>query len=182
VRVRAFEPHLSKKASKTFNSWDSLMVTHLTTSQPVCCLNRAERTGSLVFNILWSNVLIMEKQTVSIPIYECSSTAGTRSVSHRVLLLCTHISRQSPSNTNCACPCNIISVLKLPLLITHSHVFYTRFPILFYIIPSTTSLTQSNCTALTPLAHAFPVYTNSLNTTASTFLPKSTLLGWIATV
>jgi hypothetical protein len=32
------------------------MVTHLTTSQPVCCLNRAERTGSLVFNILWSNV------------------------------------------------------------------------------------------------------------------------------
>jgi hypothetical protein len=36
------------------------MVTHLTTDQPVCCLNRAERTGSLVFNILWSNVKDMQ--------------------------------------------------------------------------------------------------------------------------
>jgi hypothetical protein len=32
------------------------MVTHLTTSPPVRCLNRAERTGSLVFNALWSYV------------------------------------------------------------------------------------------------------------------------------
>jgi hypothetical protein len=32
------------------------VVTHLTTSPPVRCLNRAERTGSLVLNVLWSNV------------------------------------------------------------------------------------------------------------------------------
>jgi hypothetical protein len=42
--------------AKTYNSEDSLMVTHLTTSSPVRCLNRAERTGSLVFNVLWSYV------------------------------------------------------------------------------------------------------------------------------
>jgi hypothetical protein len=32
------------------------MVTHLTATQPVRCLNMAERTGSLVFNVLWSYV------------------------------------------------------------------------------------------------------------------------------
>jgi hypothetical protein len=32
------------------------VVTHLTTNPPVRCLNRAERTGSLVFNVLWSYV------------------------------------------------------------------------------------------------------------------------------
>jgi hypothetical protein len=36
------------KTAKTYNSRDSLMVTHLTTNPPVSCLNRAERTGSLV--------------------------------------------------------------------------------------------------------------------------------------
>ena len=41
---------------KTYNSGDSPVVTHLTTSPPVRCLNRAERTGSLVFNVLWSYV------------------------------------------------------------------------------------------------------------------------------
>jgi hypothetical protein len=45
-----------KKKQNTYNSGDSLMVTHLTTSPPVRCLNRAERTGSLVFNVLWSYV------------------------------------------------------------------------------------------------------------------------------
>jgi hypothetical protein len=35
------------------------MVTHLTTNPPVSCLNRAERTGSLVFMILWSYVIDM---------------------------------------------------------------------------------------------------------------------------
>jgi hypothetical protein len=44
---------------KTYNSGDSPVVTHLTTSPPVRCLNRAERTGSLVFNVLWSYVLIL---------------------------------------------------------------------------------------------------------------------------
>jgi hypothetical protein len=43
-------------AKKTFNSGYSLVVTHLTTNPPVRCLNRAERTGSLVLNVLWSNV------------------------------------------------------------------------------------------------------------------------------
>jgi hypothetical protein len=43
-------------AKKTFNSGYSLVVTHLTTNPPVRCLNRAERTGSLAFNVLWSNV------------------------------------------------------------------------------------------------------------------------------
>jgi hypothetical protein len=43
---------------KTYNSGYSLVVTHLTTNPPVRCLNRAERTGSLVFNVLWSYVLV----------------------------------------------------------------------------------------------------------------------------
>jgi hypothetical protein len=42
-----------KKMSKTYNSGYSLVVTHLTTNPPVRCLNSAERTGSLVFNVLW---------------------------------------------------------------------------------------------------------------------------------
>jgi hypothetical protein len=47
---------LQKQSAKTYNRGDSLMVTHLTTNPPVRCLNRAERTGSLVFNALWSYV------------------------------------------------------------------------------------------------------------------------------
>jgi hypothetical protein len=34
----------------------NIVVTHLTTNPPVRCLNRAERTGSLVFNVLWPYV------------------------------------------------------------------------------------------------------------------------------
>jgi hypothetical protein len=45
-----------EKKKKTYNSGYSLVVTHLTTNPPVRCLNRAERTGSLVFNVLWSYV------------------------------------------------------------------------------------------------------------------------------
>jgi hypothetical protein len=45
-----------QKKPKTYNSGYSLVVTHLTTNPPVRCLNRAERTGSLVFNVLWSYV------------------------------------------------------------------------------------------------------------------------------
>jgi hypothetical protein len=45
-----------QKDTKTYNSGYSLVVTHLTTNPPVRCLNRAERTGSLVFNVLWSYV------------------------------------------------------------------------------------------------------------------------------
>jgi hypothetical protein len=35
------------KMAKTYNSGDSLVVTHSTTNPPVSYLNRAERTGSL---------------------------------------------------------------------------------------------------------------------------------------
>jgi hypothetical protein len=49
---------MPKTAKKTYNSGYSLVVTHLTTNPPVRCLNRAERTGSLVFNVLWSYVII----------------------------------------------------------------------------------------------------------------------------
>jgi hypothetical protein len=45
-----------KEMTITYNSGYSLVVTHLTTNPPVRCLNRAERTGSLVFNVLWSYV------------------------------------------------------------------------------------------------------------------------------
>ena len=50
--------HIKSKENmtKTYNSGYSLVVTHLTTNPPVRCLNRAERTGSLVFNVLWSYV------------------------------------------------------------------------------------------------------------------------------
>jgi hypothetical protein len=38
----------TKRKAKTYNSGYSLVVTYLTTNPPVRCLNRAERTGSLV--------------------------------------------------------------------------------------------------------------------------------------
>ncbi|KAF2135347.1 hypothetical protein K452DRAFT_239538, partial [Aplosporella prunicola CBS 121167] len=46
------------KKAKTYNSWDSLVVTHLTTNQPVHSLCMAERTGCPVFYDLWSYVII----------------------------------------------------------------------------------------------------------------------------
>jgi hypothetical protein len=45
-----------QKMAKTYNSGYSPVVTHLTTNPPVSCLNIAERTGSIVFKILWSYV------------------------------------------------------------------------------------------------------------------------------
>ncbi|KAF2790453.1 hypothetical protein K505DRAFT_79394 [Melanomma pulvis-pyrius CBS 109.77] len=54
----------SKKKSKTYNSRDSPMVTHLTTSPPVSCLCKAERTGSPIFMILWSYVSVQVNTTV----------------------------------------------------------------------------------------------------------------------
>ena len=47
---------MAKRSPKTYNSGDSLVVTHLTTNPPVSCLYMAERTGSLIFMILWSYV------------------------------------------------------------------------------------------------------------------------------
>jgi hypothetical protein len=43
--------------TKTYNSEDSLVVTHPTTNSPACGLSTAERTGSPVFHTLWSYVL-----------------------------------------------------------------------------------------------------------------------------
>ncbi|KAJ9482563.1 hypothetical protein VN97_g10859 [Penicillium thymicola] len=42
---------------KTYNSEDSLVVTHPTTNSPACGLSTAERTGSPIFHTLWSYVL-----------------------------------------------------------------------------------------------------------------------------
>jgi hypothetical protein len=52
-------PEEVQKEEKTYNSRYSLVVTHLTTNLPVNCLNRAERTGSLVISFLWSYVLLI---------------------------------------------------------------------------------------------------------------------------
>ena len=48
------------KRSKTYNTRDSLVVTHPTTSLAVAGLSRGERTGSRVFQCLWSYVLDCE--------------------------------------------------------------------------------------------------------------------------
>ena len=48
-----------KKKRKTYNSRDSLVVTHPTTNRPACGLSTAERTGSPVFHTLWSYVLVL---------------------------------------------------------------------------------------------------------------------------
>jgi hypothetical protein len=45
----------SKKAiTITYNSRDSLLVTHATTSRPIHGLNIGERTGTVIFHDLWS--------------------------------------------------------------------------------------------------------------------------------
>ncbi|KOS38877.1 hypothetical protein ACN38_g10313 [Penicillium nordicum] len=51
---------LVNKKEKTYNSEDSLVVTHPTTNSPACGLSTAERTGSPVFHTLWSYVLVYE--------------------------------------------------------------------------------------------------------------------------
>ncbi|KAJ5554869.1 hypothetical protein N7461_003339 [Penicillium sp. DV-2018c] len=48
---------ISLSKNKTYNSEDSLVVTHPTTNSPACGLSTAERTGSPVFHTLWSYVL-----------------------------------------------------------------------------------------------------------------------------
>ena len=56
-------PCEEQKGAKTYNSGDSLVVTHLTTNPPVHCLYMAERTGSLIFSVLWSYVEETENGT-----------------------------------------------------------------------------------------------------------------------
>jgi hypothetical protein len=45
-----------QEETKTYNSRDSLVVTHPTTNLPACGLSTAERTGSPVLHTLWSYV------------------------------------------------------------------------------------------------------------------------------
>ncbi|OAG05976.1 uncharacterized protein CC84DRAFT_742089 [Paraphaeosphaeria sporulosa] len=45
--------------TKTYNSGDSRALTDRNTNPPVHCLYMAERTGSLVFSVLWSYVGII---------------------------------------------------------------------------------------------------------------------------
>ncbi|KAJ5801495.1 uncharacterized protein N7518_003563 [Penicillium psychrosexuale] len=52
-----YSPNLKQKKTKTYNSEDSLVVTHPTTNSPACGLSTAERTGSPIFHTLWSYVL-----------------------------------------------------------------------------------------------------------------------------
>jgi hypothetical protein len=68
-----------EKKAKTYNSRDSLMVTHLTTNPPVSCLNRAERTGSLVFMILWSYVSVWSVDRVFIQYFYHLAKPHTKS-------------------------------------------------------------------------------------------------------
>ena len=58
---------IDEKDAKTYNSGDSLVVTHLTTNPPVHCLYMAERTGSLIFSVLWSYVEENNKSKVYSP-------------------------------------------------------------------------------------------------------------------
>jgi hypothetical protein len=54
--LRSIKNEIFRKR-KTYNSEDSLVVTHPTTNSPACGLSTAERTGSPVFHTLWSYVL-----------------------------------------------------------------------------------------------------------------------------
>jgi hypothetical protein len=47
---------------KTYDSGDSLVVTHLTTNPPVDFLSTVDRTGNSVLSLLWSYVLDFEMQ------------------------------------------------------------------------------------------------------------------------
>ncbi|KAJ5557982.1 hypothetical protein N7461_001954 [Penicillium sp. DV-2018c] len=57
VRSYCASAQYRKTKTKTYNSEDSLVVTHPTTNSPACGLSTAERTGSPVFHTLWSYVI-----------------------------------------------------------------------------------------------------------------------------
>ena len=59
-----------KKELKTYNSRDSLVVTHPTTNRPACGLSTAERTGSPVFHTLWSYVVGYFDSGLTYKVYE----------------------------------------------------------------------------------------------------------------
>lgn len=77
------------KKAKTYNSGYSLVVTHLTTNPPVRCLNRAERTGSLVFNVLWSYVKEYYNKIIYIVYYTRPNQARNLSFGE-IRLLCSY--------------------------------------------------------------------------------------------
>ena len=52
-------PQHQKKKQNTYNSRDSLVVTHPTTDLPIWCLSMAERTGCPVLISLWSYVEVL---------------------------------------------------------------------------------------------------------------------------
>ncbi|EME43667.1 hypothetical protein DOTSEDRAFT_131529, partial [Dothistroma septosporum NZE10] len=58
------------KFAKTYNTRDSHVVTHRSTSLAVDCLYMGERTGSLIFSHLWSYV---SNSAVSAHIYAQNS-------------------------------------------------------------------------------------------------------------
>ena len=65
----------AKRSAKTYNSGYWLVVTHLTTNLPGRCLNRAERTGSLIVSRpLTTNILA---STVSSIVVVGNRTRGT---------------------------------------------------------------------------------------------------------
>ena len=66
--------HGKEKRGKTYNSQDSLLVTHATTNWPIRSLNMAERTGCLVFYDLWSYVIVMVVKLFIYPDSTCSSS------------------------------------------------------------------------------------------------------------
>ncbi|EMD85530.1 hypothetical protein COCHEDRAFT_1118332 [Bipolaris maydis C5] len=51
---------MKKYSTKTYDSGDSLVVTHLTTNPPFSCLITAERTGSDALKKLWSYVPVCQ--------------------------------------------------------------------------------------------------------------------------
>ncbi|KAJ5773058.1 hypothetical protein N7457_007954, partial [Penicillium paradoxum] len=76
--------HLSleqdKQKEKTYNSEDSLVVTHPTTNSPACGLSTAERTGSPIFHTLWSeDSLVVTHPTTNSPACGLSTAERTGS-------------------------------------------------------------------------------------------------------
>ncbi|KAJ5794600.1 hypothetical protein N7457_001199 [Penicillium paradoxum] len=68
------------RKKKTYNSEDSLVVTHPTTNSPACGLSTAERTGSPIFHTLWSeDSLVVTHPTTNSPACGLSTAERTGS-------------------------------------------------------------------------------------------------------
>ena len=110
--------HLGKKIgqkedlAKTYNSGDSLVVTHLTTNLPVHCLYMAERTGSLILSVLWSYVPVL---TISLIM---TSSADQENLTPRAVVehhayTCTNIEHSVVTNgTECQWSCEMLHELQ----------------------------------------------------------------------